>query len=233
MLFDGRIIAGTISILIAIGLTGVVVWWNRILQWRPALGPKMDVLVGDFRTWTAALMVVFLAIIFSPFIEDQRWPFASWFTSSLAPVSGTVPPPQQSVPEQASAPSFAQTYRLSDHQIRELADALFAAKDLLSAGVPIESLIMDGRSSGLAGQLRTAFDMSGITVSGFGGGHLSSPKDVGVLIRVRDLQAIPDGAKAVAEAIGRVTGVKPTIIYAPENLPNPNSWALLVGPPLQ
>ena len=75
--------------------------------------------------------------------------------------------------------------------------------------------------------------MSGITVSGFGGGHLSSPKDVGVLIRVRDLQAIPDGAKAVAEAIGRVTGVKPTIIYAPENLPNPNSWALLVGPPLQ
>ena len=59
MLFDGRIIAGTISILIAIGLTGVVVWWNRILQWRPALGPKMDVLVGDFRTWTAALMVVF------------------------------------------------------------------------------------------------------------------------------------------------------------------------------
>jgi hypothetical protein len=87
MLFDGRIGAGSISIAIAVALTVIVVWWNRIIQWRPALGPKMELLVGDFRTWAATLLICLLAIVFSPFVEEKRWPLSAWFSPPAPPQS--------------------------------------------------------------------------------------------------------------------------------------------------
>ena len=87
----------------------------------------------------------------------------------------------------------------------------------------------DSKARQLGDQLHRAFDLAGANPSGFSIGHPTSPEDVGILMRVSDLHAIPDGAKIVAAAIKKVTDIEPKFIYSPQGL-GPGGFTILVGP---
>jgi len=123
--------------------------------------------------------------------------------------------------------SFAQTYVLANSQIRELRDEIFSIKNFLPPHMSIQ-LVDEPSARVLTNQLARAFDLGGVDPSGISIGHPSSPQDVGIMIRVGDLQAIPDGAKKIAAAIKKVTGVDPRFIYL--NSLKSDEFNLLIGP---
>jgi hypothetical protein len=63
---------------------------------------------GDARWWAGGIFLFLLAVILSPFIEQQRWPFAHWFASSLELPIGPTPslPPDvvSRLPKSVEAP---------------------------------------------------------------------------------------------------------------------------------
>ena len=134
-----------------------------------------------------------------------------------------------SAPTPTSILTFSQTYSLTDPQIKALRDEVFKVKGSLPPAINIELVSGDPKANQLANQIHKALDLAGTSPSNLIYGHPTSPKDVGVLIRVGDLRSIPEGAKVLASAIKEVIGTDPTFIDAPQNL-GPGGFTLLVGP---
>src|ERR1700730_3467 len=72
-LVHGEWLSSLASFIIMVGLMAVLIHWK---QWLASIDPNW--LVG-------AVIVALIVITFSPFVEQQRWPFASLFRAAPAP----------------------------------------------------------------------------------------------------------------------------------------------------
>lgn len=93
-------------------------------------------------------------------------------------------------------------YDLSESQIHNLADDIFSIKNDLSPAIEIQRTMNDSPSMSLSVALGRAFDMASIQPV-YNWGRPTTPKDLGIKIRVADLKNIPDGAKKLAAALDK------------------------------
>jgi hypothetical protein len=99
-------------------------------------------------------------------------------------------------------------YSLTESEIKELADELFQIKSEIVPPADIQRLMLDNPSVALSFQIGRAFDLASIPPT-YNWSRPNTPKDSGVRIRVGDIQAIPNGAKKVAQALKKV-GIEST-----------------------
>jgi hypothetical protein len=74
---DGQLALGLILFLLGALFFCVVVFWDRVAQ---NLGVRAQFTIADFarsrNTWLGLCLIILLTLIFSPFIEQHRWPFS-------------------------------------------------------------------------------------------------------------------------------------------------------------
>jgi uncharacterized protein (TIGR02594 family) len=83
-LVHGELVPCLVSLVIMVGLVAMLIHWARLQTWTTGLSP----------IWLPATIFLLLsAIIFSPYVEQHRWPFA-WVISKWSPAQnlGSDPP---------------------------------------------------------------------------------------------------------------------------------------------
>jgi hypothetical protein len=124
------------------------------------------------------------------------------------------------------SPSFSDSYDLTENDVRKLRDELFNIRNLLPSHVAF-STADDQPARRVANKLAKAFGLAGVSPAGMSVGYPTTPQEMGISIRVANLQKIPEGAIKAAEAIKKVTDVEPRFTAFGEL--NPDSFAIFVG----
>jgi hypothetical protein len=125
--------------------------------------------------------------------------------NSPPPTVGPSPPPV----------SFENTYSLSQSDILRLRDEFFRVKNALPSVIVVQTAD-DSQARGVFVALSKAVGLAGIEPGGQSIGYPVTPQETGISIRIPDLERIPSGAKAFADAIKKVTGVEPKYTVGPK-----------------
>jgi hypothetical protein len=228
-----------------------IIWWKHSDWLPPKLVSTALLFVTDARWLVGAVSLLLIVSALSPFIEQARWPFSHYFVTTVPPASPLVDDQSKQQitvlqlqlanairerdaarQQAASAPPLPPTpmpslvgYDLSPTQIRELAEELYSLKTLLPT-IDIQRPL-DPQCIGLAQHFSMAFDRGGIhpTVNT---NHPFGPKDVGLTIRVGNLNEIPEPAKEIARILKKVIGIEPTFTTL-EGL-SPDTFIFFIGP---
>lgn len=67
-------------------LAALGVFWKKL---RELLGPRFSTsavsVATDFRWWIGSVVIILSWLTLSPYVEQQRWPFATWFAREPIP----------------------------------------------------------------------------------------------------------------------------------------------------
>jgi hypothetical protein len=133
--------------------------------------------------------------------------------------------PQPTLPT-AQQPSFANNYDIPEADIRNLRDEIFKIRNFLPSHIDIRTAD-DAGARRVANALSKGLGFGGISTAGMTVGYPITPQETGISIRYSPSEAIPDGAKKLAEAIKKVTGAEPK--YTPDRDVRPEIFFLFVG----
>jgi hypothetical protein len=97
-LVHGEWVRAGVSLAGLVALMAAALHWNQIRSWIARTNPN----------WLyPGLLVLLLAIILSPFIEEKRWPLSAWFQTSGPPIAVHDPPTAEDIAK-ATAPIRAE-----------------------------------------------------------------------------------------------------------------------------
>jgi hypothetical protein len=225
--------------------------WVRTRTWIPEIvSASLSKAALDARYWIVALLILFVYFTGPEMyrratevihdaqqasdiakIADLTGQVAS-LQSQLATAIRERDTAQQSASSKLKTPSdtvpnFALTYALTADQIRNLAEQFFEIKDQMPSGTIIQVFVNDGSSYGMGQQLAQVFGRASLS-SGIDPAVPLSPKEVGITIRVRDAQSIPDGAKKTAQIFKNVLGID--VPFMPVKSLYVDTFTIFTGP---
>jgi hypothetical protein len=131
-----------------------------------------------------------------------------------------------SAPQPLPQSAFAQTYGLSQADVRNIRDEVFKIRDSLPPAITFQ-LADDPEARSVHRDLSRGIGLAGIDVGGASIGYPITPQETGISIRVLDLMKIPDGALKLAQAIKNATGVEPR--YTASQKIGPGAFMVFVG----
>jgi hypothetical protein len=208
VMLQGQILLGIFGFVVAAIFSWIVYQW-------PVLKPKasahllrsIDVVASDVRWWLGAIGIIVIALIFSPFVEQRRWPFSAPLQIVQGPVESVSGLPALTIERQR---------------------ALVSAFSYLKPQLPTVTIGMPTANGSRAWilELQRIFERAGI-LANLVGQNPRGPEETGLMIAARDPKALTDVAKRIFEAF-EANGLRPKVVQLAPNIVG--EFTIFVGP---
>jgi hypothetical protein len=182
-----------------VGLSAMLIHWTRVRQ-----------AFGDVRWLVAAMMFAMVVVVLSPYVEQQRWPFASQFHSLLGPTADDV---AEAVVRKMPKPSPSLDQRsLGDDRKRKLVTE-FAKLRSVTSYIVLSFTNGDGESGNYMQDFADATRRAGLEPR-FGFTSQDNPDQIGVIIALKDPTSPPPETEPLRAALQSI-GIEPKILGFP------------------
>ena len=202
-------------------LAAAAVVWLKHKEWLPQKLVSTTIsFVTDWRWLFAAFVVLLMASAISPYVEQQRWPFAPQFASLLGPTADEV---AEAVVHKLPKPlADAQTQKRSEQDQRSLTDQQkrkltteFAKLRTLTSHLVLSLTNGDPESDNYTHNFADAVRRAGMEPL-WGFALPDNPDQIGVIIALKDPHSPPPETEPLRAALQSI-GLEPKILGFPSS----------------